>query len=255
MTANKFSSLLFGSSTNLADHHNGIGLWIFLKQSQRIDKVCSNYRVSADPDRGRLTEPKVSKLMNSFVSESSTSRHDAYAAFSVNMTRHDSDLAFAGRDDSGTIRTNQSSFSIAEIGKRAHHIQRRDSFGDAHCERKLSVGGFHYRVGGKRRWNVDYTRVGASLSDCISEGIENGDAVVFGAAFSRRHAGNNLSAVCDHLSGVKGSLFACDSLNNNARILIDEYAHSILPNTISLTITTAKDQQYNTPDNTPAKTL
>ena len=40
-----------------------------------------------------------------------------------------------------------------------HHVEHRNSFGDADDEFDLGVGGFHDRVGRERRRNKDHGRV------------------------------------------------------------------------------------------------
>ena len=44
---------------------------------------------------------------------------------------------------------------------------------------------------------------------------------------SRRHAPNYVGAVLDHLAGVEGPFGACESLDDDAGILVDENAHGV----------------------------
>ena len=48
MIADKLGRLLFSSSTDLADHHHRVGLAVFLKELERVDKVCADHRIAAD---------------------------------------------------------------------------------------------------------------------------------------------------------------------------------------------------------------
>ena len=97
---------------------------------------------------------------------------------------------------------------------RAHHVERRDAFGDADDEREAGVGGFHDRVGGKRRRHEDHRRVGAGLLHGVLHGVENRPAFVRRAALARRHAADDGRAVGGRLLGVEGPLAAGEALDD-----------------------------------------
>lgn len=60
------------------------------------------------------------------------------------------------------------------------------------------------------------------MFDCIDDGVEDGNAFVRRAAFSRRNATNNVRSILNHLFGMKRTFFTGDALHDQARGLIDE---------------------------------
>ena len=108
---------------------------------------------------------------------------------------HDADLAFAGRNDSRTVRANQARAAILQKLPGAHHVERRNAFGDADDQFDLRIGGFHDGVGGIGRRNENYCRVGAGLVDRFLHGVEDGPAFVSGAAFAGSDSADDLRAI------------------------------------------------------------
>src|ERR1043166_4292368 len=49
------------------------------------------------------------------------------------------------------------------------------------------------------------------------------------SALSRRHPGDDMGAVGDHLAGVEGAVAAGDPLDLAPRVLVDEDAHAAFP--------------------------
>jgi hypothetical protein len=96
----------------------------------------------------------------------------------MNMTGHDSNLAFAGRNNSGTVRPDQARWLIAQILFNFHHIERGNAFCDADHNRNSRVGRFHDRVRGKGRRHIDDGRIGACLFDCVCDRVEDRDVFV-----------------------------------------------------------------------------
>jgi len=101
----------------------------------------------------------------------------------MNVTRHDSYLAFSRADDAGTIWSNESRRFVPEILLHLDHIQGGNTLGNANNNREAGVGCFHDRVGGKRRRHVDHRRIRACFLDCIRDGIEYRNAFVISATF------------------------------------------------------------------------
>src|SRR6185503_9299890 len=99
--------LFLRRATDLADHHDAYRLIIFLEQSQRIDVRRAHDRIATDTDRRGLPEAERSQLTDSLVRQRSGARDDADVSLAMNVSRHDSDLALAGRDDARTVWTNQ----------------------------------------------------------------------------------------------------------------------------------------------------
>src|SRR5208337_2998285 len=93
----KFRSSLLGIAADFADHDHSFRLGIAIEQVERIQEVGANNRIAADPNRGRLTDAALRKLMHRLISERPRARHDADRPLFVNRSRHNADLAFAWR--------------------------------------------------------------------------------------------------------------------------------------------------------------
>ena len=94
-------------AADLANHHHCFRLGIAIEEIERVDEVRSDDGISADADRGRLSDTALRKLVHGFVSQRARSRNDTDIAFFVNAAGHDANLAFTGRDDARTIRSDQ----------------------------------------------------------------------------------------------------------------------------------------------------
>src|SRR6266852_5414622 len=167
--------------------------------------------------------------MYGFISERPATRHDSDAALGVNVGWHDSDLALARRYDTRAVRTYQPSSAIAQIIEDANHIESGYSFGYADSECKARVGCFHDRIRCERWRNIYHACIRTSLFHGFHNRIEDWHSAVFRSSFTGRYSRNYLRAISDHLPGVKGSLFPGNALNDNASVLIDEYAQAALP--------------------------
>src|SRR5487761_916311 len=69
----------------------------------------------------------------------------------VNVTGHDSDFAFARRNQAGAIGANETGMGLVQLGGDTHHVKSGNAFGDADDKRQARVNRFENRVGGKRR--------------------------------------------------------------------------------------------------------
>jgi len=96
-----------------------------LKRSSASKKVGSDNRIAADADGSRLPNAALRELMHCFVSQRARARDNADRSFFMNRSRHNSDFAFPGRDDSGTIGPisrerrfcrNSQAFTMSSVG-------------------------------------------------------------------------------------------------------------------------------------------
>src|SRR5437879_12228412 len=87
------------------------------------------------------------ELADGLVGQRSAAADDSNVALAVNLSGHDADLAFAGRDDAGAVGADEASLAAAKRGGHAHHIERGNAFGDADEERQPGVNGLEH--GGK----------------------------------------------------------------------------------------------------------
>ena len=105
-------------------------------------------------------------------------------AFFVNVRRHDADLALARRNDARTVRPDQPRAPVLQELPGAHHVERRNAFGDADDQFDLGVGGLHDGVGRERRRHEDHRGIRAGLVDRFLHGVEDRPALVRGAALA-----------------------------------------------------------------------
>ena len=61
-----------------------------------------------------------------------------------------------GRDQARAVRPDDPRLAAADRGEHAHHVERRNAFGDAHGQRQAGVGRFHAR---RRRANGGGTKI------------------------------------------------------------------------------------------------
>src|SRR4029077_5717614 len=97
----------FGIAADFADEDYRAGFGIVVKRFYRIEKRCADDWIAADADTGGLADAETGELVYRFVGESSAAADDAYVALFVDASRHDADLAFAGRNDSRAVRSDQ----------------------------------------------------------------------------------------------------------------------------------------------------
>src|SRR5580692_445149 len=191
----KFRGGFFGIAADFTNHNHGFGLGIAIEQVERIHEVGSDDRIAADADRSRLSDATLCQLMHGFISQRAGARHDPDRTFLVYRSRHNADLALAGRDNPGTVWPNQPRAPVLQKLPSLDHVERRNAFSDADDEIKFGVGCFHDGIGGERRRNENHRRVGPGLLDGLLHGVENRPAFMHGAAFARRYSAHHLRSV------------------------------------------------------------
>ena len=134
-------------------------------------------------------------------------------------------LASPGRDDAGAVGADQTGRHAVQVGADPDHVQHRDAFGDADDELDAGVGGLQDGVGGKAGRHVDDGGVGLGGVHRLAHRVEHRDAGHPAAALARRHAGDDVGAILQHLPGVKLALAAGDALHNQACVFVDQNAH------------------------------
>src|SRR5690625_4169046 len=91
-----------GVPTDLADHHDDVGLGVRLEFADRVDVGGADDRVPADADRAR--EPEVPQLVHHLVGEGARLRYQADAPGPGDVGGDDPDVGFAGADDARAVR-------------------------------------------------------------------------------------------------------------------------------------------------------
>src|ERR1700676_4228370 len=143
----------------------------------------------------------------------------------MNVSGHDSDFAFARRNDARAIRTDQARRAALHEVAHLHHVGGRDAFGDADHQRNARLGRFHHGIGGVRRRPENHGSVCSGLLHGIGGGVEDRDAEMSLTALSGGDAPDHLGAVVDGSLRVEAGFAAGESLEDDARVLIDEDAH------------------------------
>ena len=114
---------LLGLASDLSDHNDSLGGRVLDEQLQAVDEVCAVKGVSTNTDTESLAQANSAGLMNSFVGESARPGDDSNTARLVDVAGHDTNLAGAGGDDAGTVRTDQTRFALSQQSVlNLHHI-------------------------------------------------------------------------------------------------------------------------------------
>lgn len=106
--AEPLSSLLFGLTSNFSNHDDTLSFGVHNKLAQDVDEVCSVEGVTTNAYYGGLAKSVMRCLVDSFIGERSRSRNNTNFALLVDVSWHDTNLAFARLDDAGAVRSNKS---------------------------------------------------------------------------------------------------------------------------------------------------
>src|SRR4030095_3127448 len=98
---------LLGSAPDLGNHGHRFSVGVGGKQAKRVDEAGPNQRISADADAGRLSHALLRELVDRFVGQRSTLRHDADATLAANVAGDDARFSLSSRDDARTVGSNQ----------------------------------------------------------------------------------------------------------------------------------------------------
>ena len=216
---------LFSRAADLANHDDGFCLGIIVEHAQCIDMRGADDRVAADADAGRLADAALRQLIYSLISQCPGAGDDADRSLFVNAARHDAYLGLAGRDDAGTVGTEQPRLRVLELGPHLDHVERWNALGDANDQRNPRVLRFENRVGGKRRRNKNHRHIGAGLLHGVCHGIEHRPAFMCRPALAGSYSANNFGAVLRAAHGMESAFLARNSLNNESSFFVDKYSH------------------------------
>ena len=165
------------------------------------------HRIATDANAGGLADAARGELPHRFVGQRAAARDHADVSFFVNVSGRDADaasavriLAFAGRDDAGTIRADEPRLEVAlHRAFHPHHVAHRNAFGDGDDQFQSGVRAFENRIGGERRRHKHRAGGRAGLFDGFGDGVENRNlfpAVLKNlTAFAGGDAGDDLRAV------------------------------------------------------------
>src|SRR5207245_1311010 len=122
---------LFGISTYLTDHDDGVRVRVVIEQSQHVQEVGADDGIAADADAGGLADTQFGQLAYRFISQGARARNHADVAVQMDAPGHDTDLALARRDNSRTVRSDQAGLPALQELPGVDHVQCWNPFGDA----------------------------------------------------------------------------------------------------------------------------
>src|SRR5205085_4919391 len=94
---------LFRVAADLTNHHDGVRIWILIEQPDGIDEVGPDDGIAADTNARRLPNAEPGQLAHRFICQRARARNHTHVPFEVDVGRHDSDLALAGRNDARAV--------------------------------------------------------------------------------------------------------------------------------------------------------
>ena len=125
----------------------------------------------------------------------------------MDISWHNTNLAFSWLDDSWAVWTNQSSSSLGvHDGLHLDHIQSWDTLGDAYYEVHLGLNCLKNGISGERWWNIDNGGIGVSGFLGLGHGGEHWEVEMLGIGLSLIDSTNNFGSVLNRLLGVESSL-------------------------------------------------
>ena len=145
----------------------------------------------------------------------------------MNVSRHDSNFAFAWRNYSRAVRPDQTRAAGLQELPRADHIQDRNAFGDADNQFNLSIRGFHDRVGGKRWRNENHGSVRAGFVHRFLNSVEDRKPFVRGTALAGSDPAHDLRPILRARLRVKRPFAAGETLHDYACRFIYENAQAL----------------------------
>src|SRR3954468_17630149 len=220
--------LLLGRPTDLAAHHDELGLLVVLEELDDVDEARARHRVAADADDARVAEPALGELVADLVGQRAGARHDADVALLEEVGRDDADVRLARRQNAGAVGADQPNAVLAlQVRVDAQLVMRGDALGDADDRLDPRIGGLEHRIGGEARRHEHHRGVRPGLLDRLVERVEHGDALDVLAALARRHARHDVRAVALVFHRVERALAARDARDAHARLLVDQDAHAL----------------------------
>uniref|UniRef100_H2XZV9 Uncharacterized protein n=1 Tax=Ciona intestinalis TaxID=7719 RepID=H2XZV9_CIOIN len=93
------SCFFFGSSSNFSDEEDSFGLRIIKKDFQTINKVSPVEWIASNSNTESLAKSNIGGLVNCFICKRARSGDNANIAWHVNVSWHDSDFAFARKNN------------------------------------------------------------------------------------------------------------------------------------------------------------
>lgn len=218
----EISSILLGGTTNLTNHNDSVGLLIFQKDLEGINKVGAREGVTANTDNQRLAQANVGGLVDGLVGQGTGSRHNTNAATLVDGRGHDTDLALLGSNDTGTVGTNKSGLALGlQSVHNANHVVLGNTLSDADNQRDLGLNALHDGSSSNGGRNKDCRGRGTSFLDTVSKTAKDGEAKVGLAGLLGVGTTDNLGAILEGLLGVESALLTSETLVEDLGIRVN----------------------------------
>ena len=221
---------LFGIAADLAYHDHRVRLGFVVEELHHVDMLQSVHRVAANAHARRLPETLLHQLSNRFVGQGAGARHHANAALLVNVAGHDADLDLVGRNDAGTVGTDENRLLALHLLARANHVAHGHALGDANDEIELGVDRLVDRRGGERWRHIDDRHRRAGPLFGFLHGAKDRYAFELLPGLLRIDAGNvalaAMGIVARH-AGMKLAGLTGDALGDDLAVLADENTHDV----------------------------
>ena len=145
--------LLLSVATDLADHHDRLGVGVCLECLERVDVRRADDGVTTDADRGR--EAVVAQLEHHLVRQRARLRDEPDRSRSGDRRRRDACERLARRDDAGAVGADDPGALALGVRPELSAVLDRDALGDDDEETDLSVDRLDDGVLGEGRRHED----------------------------------------------------------------------------------------------------
>lgn len=215
--------VLLHGATDLTDEDDTFGLVVVEQELDKVEGGGTGEGVTSDTDTEGLAETDLGGLVDGLVCKGTGTGDDTDATRGMNVTRHDTDLAALGVDDTGAVGAYETRFGLrSESSSDTDLILLGDTFGDSDDKRDLVLDGLDDGIGGTRGRNVEDGSVGLGLANSLLDGAEDGQAKVSLTGLLGRDTTDELSAILESLLAVEGTGLTGETLADNTRVLVDE---------------------------------
>ena len=164
----------FHATANFTDNHNGVRFGVVHQKFDGFFGRCADDGVATDADCRRDAHARLHDLVRRLIRERSRLRNNANPSFFEHKTRHNAHFRFVGRNNSGTVWTNQTAIFIRNIRLYFQHILQRNPLSNANNDLDSRFRRFHNGISRKAWRDKNDTRIRSCLVHGIFYGVENG---------------------------------------------------------------------------------
>ena len=143
-----------------------------------------------------------------------------------NKTWHNTNFRFSGGDNSWTIGPNQTTGFVFQVFFYSDHIAGRNAFCYTNNNFNTGIGSFHNCISSKCRRHKYDRHICTCAFNSLLNRVKYRTVKMLLSTFTRGNTTHNLSSIFYHLTCMIGSLCSSKSLNDDFRMLINQYAHN-----------------------------